>query len=88
MICFHGNAEDIGYSSYFFKPLSNIWKCHILAVEYPTYGVYKDRDLNQDNIIEDSLHIYDFLIQKIGLQHDQIIVFGRSMGSGGACALA
>lgn len=88
MIYFHGNAEDIGVSDSFFRPLTKIWKCHVLVMEYPTYGVYKDRELSEESIRVDGLHVYEFITSQIGINHNQIIVFGRSMGSGSACALA
>lgn len=88
MIYFHGNAEDIGVSDTFFTPLTSIFKCHVLVMEYPTYGVYKNRTLSEDAIRTDACHVYDFVTQKMGIPHQQIIVFGRSMGSGSACILA
>jgi len=57
-------------------------------MEYPTYGIYKDRELSEEAIRTDACHVYDFITQTIGIGHQQIIVFGRSMGSGSACALA
>ena len=71
-----------------FQPLANIWRCHVLSVEYPTYGVYKNRELSESSIIEDSNDVYHFLTTQAHLKADQIIVFGRSMGSGCACSLA
>lgn len=71
-----------------FQPLANIWRCHVLAMEYPTYGVYKNRDLNEEAIVQDSYDVYDFLTKEAHLNPDQIIIFGRSMGSGCACALS
>jgi pimeloyl-ACP methyl ester carboxylesterase len=57
-------------------------------MEYPTYGVYTNRELSEKAITEDVLDMYDYLIEEMKLSPDQIIVFGRSMGSGVACALA
>jgi pimeloyl-ACP methyl ester carboxylesterase len=88
MIYFHGNAEDIGVSDSFFRPLTSIWNCHVLVMEYPTYGVYKNRELSEQAIQEDAFDVYNYITEQVGLSHEQIIVFGRSMGSGSACALA
>jgi len=41
MIYFHGNAEDIGRNKEFMTLISASLKIHVLAVEYPGYGVYK-----------------------------------------------
>lgn len=88
IIYFHGNAEDIGYSSLFFSELTEEWGCHVLAVEYPTYGVYTQRSLSESNICSDATMIYRFLTDQIGMRPSQILIFGRSMGSGPACYLA
>lgn len=88
MLYFHGNAEDIGYSEYFFAPLTQIWNCHVLVIEYPSYGVYKYRELSEKNILKDAGLVYDFLTVSLGLKPQQILIFGRSMGSGPATYLA
>lgn len=41
MVYFHGNAEDIGKNKEFMTLISKCLKIHVLAVEYPGYGIYK-----------------------------------------------
>ena len=72
----------------FFPLAIDVWNCHIISVEYPTYGVYKAKSISQKRIFEDAEDIYDHLVQTLGLKKEQIIVFGRSIGSGPACHLA
>lgn len=61
----------------------------MLAVEYPTYGLYNPSPpLNEDTIKEDAEIAYNYLKCSIGLSEKQIIVFGRSIGSGPAVHLA
>ena len=55
---------------------------HVLAVEYPGYGLYKNADADEGMIKEDALIIYDYLTQCVGIKESDIILFGRSMGSG------
>lgn len=40
LIYFHGNAEDIGRNKEFLGLISRQLKVHVLAVEYPGYGIY------------------------------------------------
>lgn len=89
IVYFHANSEDIGNCDYFFYPLKDSWRCHVLVVEYPRYGLYKDGpELNEESIKEDAEIVYNFLLESIGLDEKQIILFGRSLGSGPATHLA
>jgi len=88
VVYFHGNAEDLGMSEYFFYDIMESWRCSVLVVEYPTYGVYNDTDLSEEQIEEDAEDVYHFLTQTMQLGSSQIIIFGRSMGSGPATYLA
>ena len=85
---FHGNAEDLGSSESFLLPMMREWEAHAVAMEDPTYGVYKKGELNEKRIQEDSLAVYDEVKKQLGLNDDQIIIVGRSIGSGPATYLA
>jgi len=41
IIYFHGNAEDIGLAYDLLYKFGQEMNMHILAVEYPGYGLYK-----------------------------------------------
>ena len=88
LIYFHGNASDLGKSESFCSMIAFYWSINVLAVEYPGYGIYQGVDCNEKNILQDSLIIYDFLTDKMKIQSDQIVVFGRSIGSGPATFLS
>ena len=88
IIYFHGNASDIGCSPNFFSNLLPRWNAFAIAMEYPGYGVYKSQKLSPDNIAKDAEAVYDYLTIRAGIKPQQIIIFGRSMGSGPACRLA
>jgi fermentation-respiration switch protein FrsA (DUF1100 family) len=45
-------------------------------------------DTNEDNILEDALYVYDYVNKVFGIEEQNIIIFGRSMGSGPACHVA
>lgn len=61
---------------------------HVLAVEYPGYGLYKTCPPCERQIKEDSEIIYQYLTRHVGLKDTDIVLFGRSMGSGPATHLA
>lgn len=87
ILYFHGNAEDIGYASGFARKLALGLKADILSVEYPGYGVYEGES-NAKTILEDAEIVFDFLTAEVGINAENIIVFGRSIGSGPATHLA
>lgn len=41
MIYFHGNAEDVGLAMELLAFVKDMLKVHVLAMEYPGYGVYE-----------------------------------------------
>ena len=57
-------------------------------LEYPSYGVYKEASPDEKIICLDALLLYNFLTQTIGFKPENVIVIGRSMGSGPAVYLA
>ena len=63
-------------------------KMHVLAVEYPGYGLYKTSSPCENKMKEDSEIIYDYLTKHVGVREEDIILFGRSMGTGPASYLA
>ena len=54
----------------------------MLAVEYPGYGLYKNLPSDEQTMKEDALIVYDYLTTVVGLSEKDILLFGRSMGSG------
>lgn len=51
-------------------------------MEYPGYGLYKNMEPDEEIMKEDSLIVYDYLITVVGVREEDIILLGRSMGSG------
>ena len=82
----HGNAEDIGQSI----PLYQAWRelgWGVLAYDYPGYGQSPGRptEASAERAIEAA---WAFLTADQGLSSDQIVVIGRSVGSGPSVWLA
>lgn len=87
LVYFHGNAEDVGLSYNLMDHLRCALRVHVLAVEYPNYGVYPGQT-SAERIIEDAERVFEYLTVECQLSPRDIIVFGRSIGSGPATWLA
>ena len=83
---FHGNGEDIGHSVYLLPEIQENIKLDFLAIEYPGYGIYEAKK-SIIKMKEDALQIYDYLINKLNFPQKNILVMGRSIGSGPAVYL-
>jgi pimeloyl-ACP methyl ester carboxylesterase len=81
-IYFHGNAEDIGLAFDLLYLFGARMGFHVLAVEYPGYGLYKTSKPSENQIKEDAVIVYDYLTKCVGIKESDIILFGRSMGTG------
>mmetsp|Transcript_1827 Transcript_1827/g.2455 ORF Transcript_1827/g.2455 Transcript_1827/m.2455 type:complete len:172 (+) Transcript_1827:663-1178(+) len=88
LLYFHGNAEDIGLAFDLLYIVGQNLKMHVMAVEYPGYGLYKSSGPDEQQIKQDAVIIYDYIVQCLGVAESDIIVFGRSMGSGPSSYLA
>lgn len=85
LIC-HGNAEDIG--QYDVRQLANIFRTNICVFDYAGYGLHSERYSSEQNCHDDIMLVYKYLISTKGYKANQIVILGRSLGSGPACQLA
>lgn len=88
LIFFHGNAEDIFLANYVATDIKNELKMNILIPEYPGYSIYNDIDVDSEVLLEDTLILYDYIVDKFKLQKDNIFIYGRSIGNSPAAYLA
>ena len=89
MLYFHGNAEDLTMAEYQMKQISSYCNLSVIGMEYPNYGLYQGNGApSEEKVKEDAEYLYKFVLHDMGLQEKDVIVFGRSMGSGPACWLA
>jgi hypothetical protein len=79
LIYFHGNAEDIGLTYDLMDHLRSTLIVLVIAMEYPGYWVYP-AESNAETITSDSVCVFDFLTEVVGIYPRNIIVFGRSIG--------
>eukprot|EP00927_Polykrikos_kofoidii_P011182 TRINITY_DN14723_c0_g1_i1.p1 TRINITY_DN14723_c0_g1~~TRINITY_DN14723_c0_g1_i1.p1 ORF type:complete len:471 (-),score=56.99 TRINITY_DN14723_c0_g1_i1:384-1796(-) len=87
VIYFHANAEDLGLCHGFCTIIRDLFQVHILAVEYPGYGICPGRT-DEAGIIANAFAAMRFATQTLGWPCDGIKVFGRSLGTGPAIQLA
>jgi len=88
ILFFHANAEDLGMSFAVLKHIRDQFKVNVLAVEYPGYGLLSGMTPSEDGVYEVALTAFRFLVDEINVRYSQIILFGRSLGSGPAVFLA
>ena len=70
--------------------VSLIQKCHALAIEYPTYGLYKSKSklMEESTFEKDAMAVYWECTKLMNLRPQQVIVMGRSLGTGIASLFA
>jgi len=87
IIFFHSNAEDLGRCRGFCCYLREQFQVHVLAVEYPGYGICPGLP-SGETVMENALAALHFVRNTLDWPLDSIKVFGRSIGTGPAVGLA
>jgi len=82
----HGNAEDLGDIRPTLDRLHD-WGFSVFAYDYRGYGTSDGRP-SEANSYEDIKAAYRYLIQQLDTPAEQIIPYGRSIGSGPSTHLA
>ena len=87
LIYFHGNAEDAGSAYDLCSTLRNKLQVHVLIVEYPGYGLHPGKP-SEKSICATCDSVVLYLQRERDYSPSDIILLGRSIGSGPACYLA
>jgi len=77
----HGNAEDMWNSHQLHFFLRSSLNTHICAIEYPGYAICPGRP-SELTIHNNLTATYNFLTMVMGFEPSDIILFGRSIGTG------
>ncbi|CAI2364992.1 unnamed protein product [Moneuplotes crassus] len=88
VVYFHGNGEDLGYATDVLREIVRIMKCHAIALEYPAYGVCFEEKADAFEIKKRALSLQKYLSEAFGFKEKNIILYGRSIGSGVATYVA
>jgi pimeloyl-ACP methyl ester carboxylesterase len=83
----HGNAEDLGMIYDWFNDLAKVLRVNIMAYDYTGYGKSNGTPC-EEYCYADILAAYDYLLRVRRLRPEQIVLYGRSLGSGPSCFLA
>jgi len=70
-----------------FNDLSRVLRVNIMAYDYTGYGKSNGTPC-EENCYADIESAYQYLLDVRGLQPEQIVLYGRSLGSGPSCYLA
>ena len=87
LIYFHGNAEDLKLTQELMDVVRGNLQVHVIVMEYEGYGVYEGSTA-ADKILRDAEIVFHYVLQALGFSTKDVILFGRSIGSGPACLLA
>mmetsp|Transcript_35670 Transcript_35670/g.90755 ORF Transcript_35670/g.90755 Transcript_35670/m.90755 type:complete len:604 (-) Transcript_35670:56-1867(-) len=83
----HSNAEDLGRCRQFCNIIRAQFQVHVLAVEYPGYGLCAGK-ANEETVLENAHLAFKFLREVLHWSLDEILVMGRSIGCGSALSIA
>jgi abhydrolase domain-containing protein 17 len=84
----HGNAEDLGMIYDWFNDLARVLRCNIMAYDYTGYGKSNGSTPTEDGCYCDIEAAYHYLTNERHIVPEQIVLYGRSLGSGPSCYLA
>ena len=87
LIYFHGNAEDVFLTKELVLMMKKMLKFHVIVMEYEGYGVYEGKTTSE-GILHDAELVYQYVNNVMKFDSKDIILFGRSIGSGPATYLA
>mmetsp|Transcript_8521 Transcript_8521/g.12164 ORF Transcript_8521/g.12164 Transcript_8521/m.12164 type:complete len:330 (-) Transcript_8521:124-1113(-) len=85
----HANAEDLGSIYPWCKFLSKMLRVNLLAYDYTGYGMaYGEGPPTEEDCFADIDAAYKFLRYNLNIPASNIVLYGRSLGSGPSCYLA
>lgn len=88
LIFLHSNFEDIGRCRTFLKAMRDELGVHVLAAEYPGYGICPGGHCDERGATESASTAFRFASEVLRWPVEHILVVGRSVGCGPAVALA
>lgn len=85
LIC-NGCYEDIGWIDP--VDLSNQHNTNVCQFDYSGYGMHSCKSSSEQLCYQDVLTVYEYLINGEGIKPENLIIYGRSLGTGVAAYLA
>ena len=87
VLFFHGNGEDIYASRELCLHICENLMCHVIAMEYPGYSCFKGTP-SENVILQNAMVVYEYMIKDLNIDSQDILIIGRSIGTGPSCWLA
>jgi len=84
IIYYGGNAEEVSAN---ISDMINIEGYSVLLMNYRGYGLSEGKP-SEKTLFDDALYIYDRITGEFSIQPENVILFGRSLGSGVAVYVA
>eukprot|EP00747_Dinoflagellata_sp_TGD_P178908 gnl/TRDRNA2_/TRDRNA2_28801_c0_seq1.p1 gnl/TRDRNA2_/TRDRNA2_28801_c0~~gnl/TRDRNA2_/TRDRNA2_28801_c0_seq1.p1 ORF type:complete len:557 (-),score=88.83 gnl/TRDRNA2_/TRDRNA2_28801_c0_seq1:84-1598(-) len=84
----HSNAEDLGLCHPFCSLLREQFQAHVLAVEYPGYGLCPGPQADEASVTDNAFVAFRFAREVLNWPLDGILLLGRSIGTGPALSIA
>ncbi len=86
----HGNAEDLGMMYRRMKELARVLCVNVLAYDYSGYGLSQPKGMKPTEQLcyRNIEAAYGYLVNVMKIPPHNIVLYGRSLGSGPSCHLA
>lgn len=82
----HGNGEDLGTLRNRLRKLAETG-CDVYAYDYPGYGLSEGAP-SEDGCYQAIDALYSHIIEQTGRRASEVVIWGRSLGTGPSCYLA
>eukprot|EP00960_Hanusia_phi_P071450 767556-Hanusia_phi.AAC.6 len=83
----HANAEDLGLIFHHLKTLSEVLHVNVVGYDYTGYG-HASGTPSELDCYADIAAVFAYLLQEKNILPSQVVLYGRSIGSGPSCELA
>jgi len=83
----HGNAVDLGQILPMYKQLGQVLRVNFVGYDYRGYGA-SEGQLAASGALQDISSVMKFIQKEYGLQSEDIVLYGQSVGSGPTTWLA
>ena len=81
LLYFHGNSEDIFQSELIGSYLKSYLNMNIILIEYPGYSIYKSNKKEPNHLFNDSIKVFNWVLQNFNINSNNIFICGRSLGT-------
>jgi len=88
ILYFHGNGCDLGGIGRLLWSIMRKLQVGIVAPEYPGYGLSEGATPCESSVKQCARLTLEFVVNKLKIPLERIVIFGTSIGTGAACWLA